>query len=188
MKKLIFLTIFFLFFQFTGQTLYLLAGQEVDLAKLKKEEDERRKKLKEQNKKSIVITNETLEQYGEKKKDEKTDPGTPKVKNDVIEPQDPGKIPPEQTKEYWQKLKNDLETKIDEFKTKISNEQSELNRLSTEYLMVDLPLEKAALKKEIDKLTEMLRIDKISLDSLQADYDALPEKARRAGIPPGWIR
>jgi polyhydroxyalkanoate synthesis regulator phasin len=188
MKTLIFLTIFFLFFQFTGKALYPLAGQEVDLAKLKREEDERRKKLKEQNKKSIVITNQTLEKYGEKKEDENAQSTAPKVQNVAVVPQDPGKIPPEQTKEYWQKLKNDLETKINEFKVKMSNEQADLNRLSTEYLIVDLPLEKAALKKEIDKLTEMLRVDKISLDSVQADYDALPEKARRAGIPPGWIR
>lgn len=188
MKKLIFLTIFFLVFQFSSQALYPLSGQEVDLAKLKKEEDERRKKLKEQNKKSIVITNETLGKYGEKKEDENAQSTAPKVQNVSNEPQDPGKIPPEQTKEYWQKLKNDLEIKINEFKVKISNEQSDLNRLNTEYLIVDLPLEKAALKNEIDKLTEMLRVDNISLNSLQADYDALPEKARRAGIPPGWIR
>ncbi len=188
MKVFIFLAIFFLIFQFSGQTLCLLSGQEVDLAKLKKEEDERRKKLKEQDKKSIVITNETLKKYGEKKEDVENESSAPKINKAAAEPQKPEKIPPEQTKEYWQKLKIDLETKINELKVKISNEQSEINRLNTEYLIVDLPLEKAALKKEIDKLTEMLRVDNISLNSLQADYDALPEKARRAGIPPGWIR
>lgn len=187
MKKLGLLTIFFLVFNLTTAALNPHA-QEIDLVKLKKEEEERRKKLeKQKKKKTVVITNETLKQYGERKK---TSDSTkkPDVKSNPDASQKPEKVDPMQTKEYWQNLKKNLEKQIRELTQQIEIDQLELNRLSTEYLINDLPLEKQAIKERKDELARLLESQKKRLKGLQAEYDSLPEKARKAGIPPGWLR
>lgn len=186
MRKIIFGTIFFLIFSLITPNL-TLHSQEVDLVKLKKEEEERRKKLAQQKKKTVVITNETLKQYDDpaKKNDDKKKPA---VKKKPQSSKLPEKVDPKNTKEYWQKLKNDLENTIKELKLKIAENQLELNRLNTQYLIMDLPLEKQRIKEEKDKLAQLLEYEKKMLKDKQAELDALPEKARKAGAPPGWLR
>jgi hypothetical protein len=186
-KIFVFPVIFLLFFTLSTPWLDAQDDERTDLVKLKKEEEERRKKLKEQNKKSVVITNETLKQYEDKTK--KNDgKKKPDVKNKTEKPEKPQKIDPMKTKEYWQKLKHDLEKRINDLKVKVEANQLELNRLTTEHLIMDLPLEKGQLKKQKDEMQRLLEGQKASLTQLQAEYDSLSEKARKAGVPPGWLR
>lgn len=162
-------------------------AQEIDLVKLKKEEEERRKKLKEQKKKSVVVTNETLKQYEDetKKGDKKKTPA--KTKKPVT-PVVPKKEDPKKTKEYWQKLKNDLEQRISDLKKHIEAAQLKLNHLTTEHLINDMPGEKEKLLKQKQDTQRLLEGQKALLVQLEADLDALSEKARKAGVPPGWLR
>jgi hypothetical protein len=161
-----------------------LFADEVDLVKLKKQEEERQKKLKEQNKKTVVITNKTLSRYGEpaKTNDTKNKPDEQK------KAEEPEKVDPIKTKEYWQKLKNGLETRIKELKEKLAENQLELNRLTTEHFIMDLPIEKQKIKEQKENMQQIVEGQKATLKKLQEEFDALPEKARQAGVPYGWIR
>jgi len=51
-----------------------------------------------------------------------------------------------------------------------------------------LPLQKIDLKNKIDKLTAEHNKNKLKLESLKNQLNGLPEKARKAGVPPGWVR
>jgi hypothetical protein len=164
-----------------------LHADEVDLVKLKKQEEERRKKLKEQNKKTVVVTNEILKKYGESKKKNDTK-NKPAVQKRAEEPEKPEKVDPIKTKEYWQKLKNDLENRIKELKDRLEKNQLELNRLTTQYFIMDLPIEKQRIKDHKESMQKIVEGQKATLKQLQAEFDALPEKARKAGVPYGWIR
>jgi len=189
-KRILFLpVIFVLIFSLSASYLApaLHSHQEVDLAKLKKEEEERRKKLKEQNKKSVVITNDTLKQYEDKtKKDDKAK--APEKKKQVTPNAAPKKDDPKKTKEYWQEQKNGLEKRISDLKKRIKAAELELNRLTTEHLIMDLPQEKEQLQKQKEETQRLLDGQKATLVQLQAEYDALFEAARKAGVPPGWLR
>jgi len=164
-----------------------LFADEVNLVKLKKQEEERRKKIKEQNKKTVVVTNKTLNKYGEpaQKKDTKNKSAEQKK---IEKPEEPEKVDPLKTKEYWQKLKNGLETRIKKLKDEIEKNQLELNRITTRHFIMDLPLEKQKIKEQKDSMEKLVEGLKATLKKVQAEFDALPEKARKAGVPYGWIR
>lgn len=188
-RILLFPAIFILIFSFSASKLTPAPHpqEKVDLAKLKKEEEERKKKLEEQKKKSVVITNETLKQYEDKtKKSGKKKP--PDKKKKQVKRAEPEKVDPKTTKEYWQKLRIDLEDRISKMKKSIESTQLELNRLTTEHLIMDLPGKKEALRRQKERTQRLLDGQKSSLIQLQAEYELLSEKARKAGVPPGWLR
>lgn len=170
----------------------LVYADKIDLVKLQKEEEERKKKLKKAGAPGTVITNETLKQYETQKDKEAGQEGEESiVKTDATVQagqEKPPKIDPIQTQEYWQKLRKEFEQTITDLKAKIEKDQSEYNRLFTQHLMNDLPLEKANLKKQLDNLTASLKDDKETLKRVEEEFELLPEKARKAGVPPGWLR
>jgi len=172
----------------------LAYADKIDLVKLQKEEEERKKKLKKTGAPGTVITNETLKQYETPKDKEKEagqegEEGIVKTDATVQTGQaKPAKIDPIQTQEYWQKLRIEFEQKITDLKAKIDQDQSEYNRLFTQHLMNDLPLEKANLKKQLDNMIASLKNDKETLKRVEEEFELLPEKARKAGVPPGWLR
>ena len=186
MKKIIFLTIFFLVFSLSPLTMCLHAD-EVDLVKMKKEAEEKKKQSEKSKKKAKVITNETLKKYDKYKSNIGSKPGD-KKSSDAVKPEKPKKTDPKETREYWQKLKNNLEKQIKEYKEKIERDQLKLNMLITQLLRMGIERERRRLQTEVDKFRASLKWDKNTLANIKAEYDSLPEKARKAGVPPGWAR
>jgi len=165
-----------------------LFSDKIDLVDLKKKEKQRKKNLK---KPSLVITNDNIGKLKFKNSrytlievvsGKKTEPGTQQIAA--------LKKPPsrDREKEYWQSMKNNLESQIAKLKETVNELQLNLNKLHTDHLIMDLPYQKAALKKQIDQLSPKLNANKENLKNLQQELAALPDKARKAGIPPGWIR
>ncbi|MCK4836185.1 MAG: hypothetical protein KAT17_06090 [Candidatus Aminicenantes bacterium] len=182
----IFIISFFLF----NSVAYSVFGESVDLVTLKKKEEERRKKIK---KSKYKVTNNNLNtlKIPEKKygfvqltgyfdfPDEKEgEPGkTPPKKED-----------PKKKRKYWQELKIRLENEIGVLRKKVNEDQLRLNQMVTNHISMNLPLQKIDLKNRIDKLSASLDQTKSKLKNLQSELDSLPEKARKAGIPSGWVR
>lgn len=166
-------------------------ADNIDLVKLQKEEEARKKKLKKTGVPAVVVTNETLKKY-ETKTDKEKEGGQEgadgTVKTEATVQAKPPKIDPIQTQEYWQNLKKEFEQKMTELKTKIEKDRSEYNRLFTQHLITDLPLEKANLKKQLDNLAATLKDDEETLKRVEEEFELLPEKARKAGVPAGWLR
>ena len=53
---------------------------------------------------------------------------------------------------------------------------------------MDLPLQKTALKDQIDQKAGDIARKRSRLTDLQRELNRLPEKARKAGVPAGWVR
>jgi hypothetical protein len=165
-------------------------ADSVDLVKLKKEEEKRRKTLQ---KSKYKLSNYNLHRIKVPKKNygfvqftgetEVLDPEKKPTENDAVEKKDPQK-----EMKYWRDLKSKLEEQITELDKKVLDDQLRLNQLVTNYISMNLPLQKIDLKDQIDKFTAEHNKNKQKLKSLQNQLNELPDRARKAGVPPGWVR
>ena len=66
--------------------------------------------------------------------------------------------------------------------------QSRINALTTDFVNRDDPAQHAVVGLERDKaVAELRRLKQATVDDQKAIAD-LDEEARRAGVPPGWLR
>ena len=173
-----------------SSSLFLTNLYSIDLVALSKKEKERRKKLKSKSK--IIITDETLKKYKNKKvsftiinKKPEDKKGIKKTgKNEENEFNRNTNL----KEAYWRNRKRVLEAKLTFLKSEIKATQLELNKVTTDYNLTDLPLKKNQLNSKRIELIKKLEKLKISLKKAEKDLEDFKDEARRKGIPPGWIR
>jgi len=183
-----------------------LESQQVDLVKLRKKEKERREKLKQQKKKRARVTDSNVKDMaesknkpgyaesgsdsGKKKEGQEEEPAVkPLVSVDGADKGSQPEVQDEQTTaEYWQRLKRGLDERIADLENRLSQNESRLNLLHTQYLGQDLPMEKRRIKTELDNLKESDKQDRERLAQLRRELEELRDRARKAGVPPGWLR
>ena len=158
----------------------LLLGQS-PLVELAKKEKQRRKKEKAVK----VITNEDL-----------TKAPAPSVvisgiryspsTAEGVKPE--GKLSQKKDKKWWASRKKKLEEKISSLKRKIEELQKKVNALTTGFLIEQRPIAHQRLKDELEKTKGALEKAKKDLEKTRKELEKLYEEARKAGIPPGWLR
>jgi len=164
-----------------------LFGQAVDLMALKKQEDERRKNLAK-SKLKVTDTNVNSISVGNKKfgfvqmetdeaEVEGEEPGAPPQKKDVTKEPD-----------FWKRQQIDLELRIGTLKADIERENSELNRLWADFYIKTIAAEQETIRVQIAQLTNQIEQKKLFLSQSETQLEELFEKARKAGVPPGWLR
>lgn len=184
-RTALFLAVCFLF----AATAPLLLGDVIDLVALKKQEEERRKKL---GKSKAKITNDNVNtvvvgggRYGyvQMEPDESAaedagpgQAGAPK-QDDVTKQPD-----------FWKKQQVDLEQRISSLKAYIERGQSDLNRLWSDFYIKNIAAEQEAIRAQIAQLTNQIEQKKLFLSQSEIQLEELYEKARKAGVPPGWLR
>ncbi|MCP4216005.1 MAG: hypothetical protein GY765_15230 [bacterium] len=190
---------------FFGSALPTPAAGKVDLAKLKKKEDERKKKAK---KSKYVITNDNISKIkvkdgkkayvtglaGKKKKKGassapvggsiETSGGEGSPDNDSGEESGSS----DNSKEYWSNEKVRLTKAVTTEESLIRSTQLELNGLMGRYLNEERPFERKRIKDKMDKLEKAIGTSRIKIKKLKQDLEAFYTKARKAGVPPGWLR
>ena len=167
-----------------------LVADSVDLVALKKKEEKRRKNTKRSK---YTLTNSNLNsiKVPEKKYGFVQLTG---YFNSLDSPADQpdtdskAQVDPKKERKYWTELKTRLENEINVLSKKVDEDQLRLNQLVTSHISMSLPLQKIDLKNQIDKLSAALDQAKSKLEGLQNQLDSLPEQARKAGVPPGWVR
>jgi len=172
----------------TGASPLLLPG--VDLMALKKQEDERRKKLaksklqvNDTNVSSVLVGGKKfgfvqMETEGEVAEEQAPEAeGAPAKKGSVTQQPD-----------FWKKQQTDLEQRIAKLKEDIDREQSELNRLWSDFYIKNIAAEQEAIRAQIAQLTNQIEQKKLFLSESERQLEDLFEKARKAGVPPGWLR
>jgi hypothetical protein len=89
---------------------------------------------------------------------------------------------------YWSGKMKDLQTQLDRDQEYVAAMQVRVNSLTTDFTNRDDPAQRAAIDQdrkrtiaELDRLTLAVQKDKAALAALQED-------ARKAGVPPGWLR
>jgi hypothetical protein len=165
------------------------AGQS--LADAAKKEEERRKAVKKAGK---VYTNKDL--------------GTPSgpapaappaaapgaAPGDTAKPAEkPGEKPadeqePPRDQAYWAGRMKELRTQLERNQTFADALQTRINSLSADFVNRDDPAQRSVLandrqraQAELDRLRQQIEADKKAIADLE-------EEARRAGVPPGWLR
>ena len=188
------LTLVFLVLCFLGSGLSPLFGKgTIDLMAMKKEEDARRKKLA----KSKLTVNDNnvnsvstggkhygfvqMESEGTLPEKEGTAPAAVQQKGGTTG--DEAKQP-----DFWRRQQSDLEERIATLKTDIENAQLDLNKLWSDFYIKNIPAEQQAIRDQISEKTNEMEQKKLFLSESEAQLEQLYEKARKAGIPPGWLR
>ena len=163
-----------------------VAGQT--LADVAKKEEERRKTVKSSGK---TYTNKDLGSLP---------PGTP------APPQPPAAAPtdaaaakdkdaeksgekePVKDQAYWAGRMKELQTQLQRDQTYVDALQTRVNSLATDFINRDDPAQRGVLSGERQKaLGELDRLKKQIEAGKKAIAD-LEEEARRANVPPGWLR
>jgi hypothetical protein len=89
---------------------------------------------------------------------------------------------------YWRKRMADAREQLDRDRTLAEALQTRINSLTTDFVNRDDPAQQAQLASDRSKaLNELARLKKAVEVDAKA-IAALEEEARRAGVPPGWLR
>jgi hypothetical protein len=95
---------------------------------------------------------------------------------------------PAKDQAYWSGRIKALQTQLDHDSTFADALQSKVNALTTDFSARDDPAQRGAIERSRQKsIAEMNRLKQAILDDKKAIAD-LQEEARRAGVPPGWLR
>jgi len=95
---------------------------------------------------------------------------------------------PPKDQEYWSSHMKALQQQLDRDSTFADALQSKINALTTDFSARDDPAQRAVIERERQKsIAEQNRLKKAIEDDKKAIAD-LQEEARRAGVPPGWLR
>jgi hypothetical protein len=105
--------------------------------------------------------------------------GAGKIDDDKSTPKD---------KAYWTKRLKTLQDKLDNDTAFASALQSQVNGLTTDFVNRDDPAQRAAIEAQRVKALGQLNDLKTAIPLDNKAIADLLEEARRAGVPPGWLR
>jgi hypothetical protein len=89
---------------------------------------------------------------------------------------------------YWASRLQALKDQLDRDQTYADALQSRINALTTDFVNRDDPAQKSLIERDrLKALAELDRLKKAIPDDKKA-IDNLLEEARRANVPPGWLR
>ena len=159
------------------------------LADVAKQEEERQKKVKQPAK---VYTNKDLGAPPSVTATPPVDPAKPPdaaTKPDEKAAADDKKdAGPAKDQKYWSERKKTLDAKLERDKVLADAMQSRINGLTADFAARSDPAQRAQIERdrqravaELDGLTKSIKDDQKAL----ADFD---EEARKASVPPGWLR
>ena len=168
----------------------LLAQSLADVAK---KEEERRRHVKT----GKVYTNTDLAPT----KAAPAGDSTPSTAGDAAAPKDGSDAKPadndakagdkksdEQGEVYWSKRMASLREALQRDQVYADALQSRINALTTDFVNRDDPAQRGVVERDRQRaLSELDRLKKQVLDDRKAISD-IEEEARRAGVPPGWLR
>jgi hypothetical protein len=168
----------------------------VPLAEVAKKEQERRKVTK---KATRVITNANLGADevnlpprsmpsfagSSNATPSNTSPGSPTIPGGKAEPVDAGA---KKDQAYWQGRMSAAREELTRTNMFADSLQTKINSLRTDFVNRDNRVEREKIEQDLNTaLAELERLKK-EIDIKQKAITAIEDEARRAGVPPGWLR
>lgn len=158
------------------------------LAEIAEKEKERREKLKGEN--VEVVTNETLR----KLKKELSISGS--EEKESAEAEAAPEVDLKEKEEYWRSYKAELEQRYKDAIEKVRKLENEISELymdfysfrPTSFRYGQIFYERGFFQSKIDELQVKLEIAKKEAEELRTELETLPDKIRKEGGYPGWIR
>lgn len=119
-------------------------------------------------------------------------PATPGGGSAGPSPNAPGAKPedkePAKDQAYWAGRMKDLRAQVERDQTLLDAMQTRINALQADFVNIDDPAQRSVIETNRQKaLAELERLRKSVLETTQKIAD-LEEEARRANVPPGWLR
>lgn len=175
----------------------LAAAQTPTLGDLAKREQERRKATKSSDK---VLTNKDLPASAQQPAQASGTPtstpaasgapagATPKPAPAADDKKTAGGSSDQKDEAWWRKKITDARESLRRNEAFLEALQSRVNALSTDFVNRDDPYQRARIADDRQKaLAEMDRL-KADVELGKKQIDDIEEEARKAGVPPGWLR
>ena len=89
---------------------------------------------------------------------------------------------------YWSERKKALQTQLERDQTVADALQSRINALTTDFVNRADPAQRAVIERDRQKALAELTTLKKQIDDDKKGLAGFEEEARRAGVPPGWVR
>jgi len=191
MKKttITFLNFFFVFLLVVAVTATPAFSQTVNLAELKKNEDERRKKAE---KSKYSVSDENLNSIEIQKKPHSLIhlQGEGESREETMITAAPVAPPSDEnnTEEFWRSQKKEIDERIAAFKSSAKELQSQLNQLWTDFYQAENEDQQKDLQARIDQMGQQLEDTRLTVAHSEKELADFMERARKAGVPPGWLR
>lgn len=117
-------------------------------------------------------------------------PATPEAGGEPVAAAGNQAQPPEPAKgaEYWKKRITDAREKHDQNVFLLEAVQSRINALTTDFYARDDPFQRAKVGEERQKALDQLERITQEQAALKKEIADIEEEARRANVPPGWLR
>ena len=152
------------------------------LAEVAKKEQDRRKTVKTPSK---VITKKDLPPSAQ-------NPQTPAPVTPTATKIDESKAaeskPDEKDEAWWKNRINQVREELRRNEMFAEALQTRINSLSTDFVNRDDPFQRAKIGEDRDKaLAELSRV-KAEIVNAKKQIEDIEEEARKAGVPPGWLR
>ena len=159
------------------------SAQTPTLAELARKEQERRKGVKTPSK---VITKKDLPPSAQG-----TTPSTPAPApaTAAAEAKPPETKPTEEKDEAWWKNRiNQVREELRRNEMFAEALQTRINSLSTDFVNRDDPFQRGKIGEDRDKAIAELSRVKAEIVNAKKQIEDIEEEARKAGVPPGWLR
>ena len=154
------------------------------LGELALKEQERRKALKAAGK---VLSNVDLPKPTSPATPKTLPEGTPAPKPDAAESK-PKAAEDERDEAWWRQRMAGLREELRRNEMFAEALQTRINSLSTDFVNRDDPFQRAKIGEDRDKaIAELARV-KADQDRVKKQIEDIEEEARKAGVPPGWLR
>lgn len=154
------------------------------LADVAKKEEERRKTVKEPGK---VYTNKELGSLPASTP-APSPPAKPAGAEAAKETGKPEDKEPPKDQAYWAARMNELRTRLQRDETYVEALQTRVSSLSADFVNRDDPAQRAVIANDRQKAVAELERLKTQIEGTKKAIAELEEEARRAGVPPGWLR
>jgi len=184
----------------SGAGMFVLQARAQSLADVAKKEEERRKTVAAPAK---VYTNKDLNPVpaGSPPPPAAAKPGDSAAKNKDQDkgkdaetdakgkgPKDAGDKPAVKDQAYWAGRYKGLQDALLRDQNYADAMQTRINSLNADFVNRDDPAQRAVIERDRQKaLAELARLKQSILDTKKSIAD-FEEEARRAGVPPGWLR
>jgi hypothetical protein len=89
---------------------------------------------------------------------------------------------------YWAGRVKELRTQLDRDQTYADALQTKINSLATDFVNRDDPAQRAQIARDKQKALDELNRLKAAIQNDKKAIADLEEEARKAGVPPGWLR
>jgi hypothetical protein len=89
---------------------------------------------------------------------------------------------------YWSTRLKGLQSQLDRDQTIVAALETRVNGLSTDFINRGDPSQRAAVERDRQKAVTELDSLKLAIVATRKAIADLEDEARRAGVPPGWLR